>query len=86
MSDPVITPCPANKWTKVATNVTSGIVHIMSTDPSEYVQTYRDTGGSVPTTLADGVSFETPLLISALAGIDVYIRPSGRAGSVRVDL
>lgn len=86
MADPVITPCPANAWTKVATNVTSGAVWILSTSPGLYLQTYRDTGGTAPVDDSDGVQFEVGLKISALAGVDVYIYAQGKDGSVRVDL
>ena len=86
MADPVIVPCPAGAWTKVTTNVTAGIVHILKTDPDKYLQTYRDTGGAAPTDLSEAVPFDTPLQISAAAGIDVYVQPIGAAGSVRVDL
>ena len=86
MADPVIVPCPKDEWTPVAINVTTGIIHIVKTDPSAYYQTYRDTGEAAPANLTDAIPFDTPLQISASAGIDVYIQPKGKIGSVRVDL
>ena len=86
MADPVIVACPAGEWTEVATNTTTGVIHIKSTAPKNYNQTYRDTGEAAPTDLTDAIPFDTPLQISAAAAIDVYIWPTGAAGSVRVDL
>lgn len=86
MADPAVVDCPKGVWTKVATNVTTGLVHILKTDPSAYYQTYRDTGGAAPADLSDAVPFDSPLQISASAGIDVYVQPNGEDGSVRVGL
>ena len=86
MADPVVVACPEGAWTLVALGVTTGVVHILKTDPSAYYQTYRDTLGAAPANLDDAVPFDTPLQISAAAAIDVYIQPKGKAGSVRVDL
>ncbi len=86
MADPVIVPCPVGAWTKVADNKTVGVIHIFSTAPAKYSQTYRATGNLAPTTLADAVPFDSPLHISASAAIDVYIWPHAAAGSVRADL
>jgi len=86
MADPVIEACPAGEWTAVATNQTTGVIHILKTDPDKYLQTYRDTGEAAPTLIGEGVPFEGSLQISAAAGIDVYIWPIGKAGNVRVDL
>lgn len=86
MADPVVVPCPADAWTKVATDVLTGVVHIRSNTPSLYLQTYRGTGEAAPTAKDDAVPFTEPLIISASAGIDVYVQPLDAAGSVRVDL
>lgn len=90
MADPVIAACPADVWTKVATNVTSGQVHIKDTRPGAYLQTYRTTGGDAPDDvddLVEGIPLIDPTTpIEATAGIDVYIMPRGAAGSVRVDV
>lgn len=77
-------------WTKVATNVTAGQIHKLGTQKITYLSTYRDTGGSAPTLITEGVEvfrdtdISTP--ISAAAGIDVYIWPVNATGSVRVDV
>ena len=86
MADPVITPCPEGEWTKVATNQTTGVIHILSKNPKQYLQTYRDTGEAAPTAIAEAVPFIEHLTISAATGIDVYIWTQGADGSVRVDL
>jgi len=88
MADPVIVPCTAGVWTKVATNVTAGLIHIKD-NFSEWQQTYKDTGGAAPTNgdYSTSVAFVNPTMeISASAGIDVYLDPRKTAGSVRVDL
>jgi hypothetical protein len=86
MADPVIVPCPVGAWTKVATNVTTGVIHILKTDPDAYFQTYRVTAGAAPTLDSEAVPFKDSLQISASAGIDVYVWCKGVAGSVRADL
>jgi hypothetical protein len=89
MANPVIVPCPAGDWTKVATNVTTGQIKKLKTDPNKYLETYRTSGDPVPTEATEGVPIfiesysET---ISASAGIDVYIMAVGANGSVRADL
>ena len=85
MADPSIVACLADAWTKVATNVTTGQIHVIEQGP-EYLQTYRDTGGGVPTAQAEGVPLDGKAWISATAGIDVYVWAIRNAGSVRVDL
>ncbi len=86
MADPVIVACPADVWTKVATSVISGQVHIKDTRPGVYLQTYRDTGGAAPTLQSEGVQIvEGTTPISAADGIDVYIRPVGAVGVVRLN-
>ncbi len=85
MADPNIVACPANAWTKVATNVTNGQVHVIDQGP-EYLQTYRDTGNPDPTAQSEGVPLDEVVWISATAGIDVWVYAIKTAGSVRVDL
>jgi hypothetical protein len=94
MADPVGVDCPADTWTKVATNVTAGMVWLLINAPSQYFFTYRDTGNPAPTTLDDRTLFASTSIdgttpgmpISAATGIDVYIYPTKAAGRVRVDL
>lgn len=89
MADPIIVQCPANTWTKVATNQTTGVIYAIHPDPLkpiDYKQTYRATGGAAPTDLTDAVDMESPLYISAGAGVDVYIWPTIEKGSVRTDV
>jgi len=48
MANPVLTACPADQWTPVAINVTTGLIHIFKKTNTRYYQTYRDTGGGAP--------------------------------------
>lgn len=92
MADPAVTSLTENTWTKVATAVASGYVHILRTVGTDgtllrYLQTYRATGGTAPTTLTEAV----PLMavsnpIQSSFDIDVYLIVLGGDGSVRVDV
>ena len=80
--------CTANTWVKVATNVTSAIIHKLSVAPNLYKQTYVNTGAAVPANennaiLAFGVSDE--FSFSDATASDVYIKAVGAAGLVRTD-
>ena len=92
MADPVIVPCPGGAWTKVATAVQSGIIHLQEAVEQSWYQTYRDTGGTPPSGLTEILPFGKDSKsgqteeINASVPIDVYVYPSKRAGSVRVDL
>ena len=88
MADPVLINLPADTWTVVATNVTSGQVHtVKSSKPNVYLQTYRETGNPVPIERDEGVPIIGDVAeISAVSGIDVYIYPVNEAGRVRVDV
>jgi len=87
MANPAVTACTKDTWTKVATNVTVGKVHILSKAPSQYAQTYRMTGEAAPTAVAEAVVMpDVTFTISAAAAIDVYVYAFGAAGSVRVDV
>ena len=92
MADPSIKACAINVWTKVATSVAAGVVHIITTAGSKgeslvYLQTYRATGGAAPTLRTEGVPLtELSTPIQAAANIDVYIMATGAAGSIRIDV
>jgi len=89
MANPVFVDCIEDQWTKVATNVTSGVLHKVTEKPYEYLQTYRLTGGAAPVLKSDGVlafidnRYE---LISSSVAIDVYIYAITGRGRVRVDV
>ena len=85
MANPVLVVCPAGAWTKVATNVTTGYIHVLDNSPSAYYQTYRTTGGAAPTDLTEAVKFDGSMEIKSSVGIDVYVWANGDIGSVRVD-
>jgi len=86
MANPALIDCPEGQWTKVATDVTSGVIHTISDAPAKYTQTYRATGDAAPTTIAEAVPFKDELIISASVGIDVYVWPQGAAGKIRAGL
>lgn len=80
--------CTANTWVKVATNVTSAIIHKLSLSPNVYKQTYVNTGAAAPANdnnaiLAFGDSDE--YVFSDSTASDIYIKAVGVAGSVRTD-
>jgi hypothetical protein len=89
MANPAVVSCPADIWTRVAQAVVAGAIYNM-TPQVQFLQTYRMTGQSAPSGNTDAVpaffyKYE-PLSISAAEAIDVYLKPVGAAGSVRVDI
>lgn len=77
MANPIKVDIPKNTWTKVATNVIDGIITIKQWQASRYFQTYRVTGDPAPTgNQNEDTATETTcseIVISAIAGIDVYM-------------
>ena len=77
MANPVLIPVPANTWTKVADNVTEGIISIKQWQPSRYYQTYVDTGDPAPTGDQNEdtsvVTTGQEISIAATESIDVYL-------------
>ena len=88
MANPVFTDITANTWTKIATNVTSGKIRIVTRSAS-YLSTYRITGDGPPLDKSDGFQIFTKEdfedILSSFA-IDVYLYCPEKAGRVRVDL
>lgn len=87
MANPVVVPCPADAWTKVATAITSATVKKLNVRPNIYLETYRVTGGAAPAdkTGANPIDATGELNVASAVAIDIYIQPVGAAGSVRVD-
>ena len=88
-ANPVVVPCPAGDWTKVATNVKAGTVDRLSVAPNLYKRTYRLTGQAAPTDDSDAALMfgeSNQHVISHSVEIDVYVKAVRAAGSVRVDL
>jgi hypothetical protein len=77
----------AGAWVKVATNVTTGVIHKML--KGTYFQTYRLTGEDAPITKDEAVKvfMDKPLTEDILSsvGIDVYIW-NDVVGIIRVDV
>lgn len=90
MANPVWVDCISGQWIKVATAVTSGVVHKHETIAAQYLQTYKLTGEAAPTLITEGVrAFEGKLIeeIGHSVAIDVYIWVVGDIdGRVRVDV
>ena len=88
MANPVLVACPAGQWTKVATAIQSGAVHIVNMDPDKYNYTYRETGGTAPSTFDEAVPFEKTINFGGpeVTGLDIYVWPMGAAGKVRTDI
>jgi len=86
---PVMVSCPADTWTKVATNVTAGYILKKLTTPNVYLQTWRATGVAAPTDKSEGIPIfieDGDNKIESSFAIDVYIYPVGAAGKVRRDV
>jgi hypothetical protein len=68
---------PANVWTPVATNVTSGLITIKQWQASRYYQTYRVTGDPAPTgdqnEDTSTVTTGQEISIAATESVDVYM-------------
>jgi len=86
MANPVLVACPAGQWTKVATALQDGKVHITNNDPDKYTYTYRDTGAAAPTLFTEAAPMPAALEFNLTDGIDVYVWPIGAAGQVRADV
>jgi len=90
MANPVLVDITKNTVTKVATNVTAGVIHRMITS-AQYLQTYRLTGQAAPneaTMLSEGVLMfekENKDEISSTAAIDVYVYCKNTDGKIRLD-
>lgn len=89
MAEPVVISCPADTWVKAATAVKSGTIRRKSVNPSKYLQTYRLTGEDAPTDDTDAADLFCDCDMATIghtADIDVYVKATRKAGSVRVDL
>ncbi|MGW8256931.1 MAG: hypothetical protein ACWGMZ_05550 [Thermoguttaceae bacterium] len=87
MANPVFVDCPANAWTLVAANITSGQLWRANTRP-RYYQTYRMAGDPAPVDISEGSTMFVEAdneIISSSDAIDVYIFAKRRDGRVRVD-
>lgn len=91
MADPSFVNIPNGVWTKILTNVTSGIIWKIT--ETEYIYTYRMTGNPAPTLESDGVRIfkdddesDNQVSLSANAGIDIYLWAKNKDGRVRVDV
>lgn len=84
--------CPANQWTLVAANVTTGVIHRVSCEPSAYLQASVPTGDPAPSGRSAGVdAFKDSITgdtseIKNSTAIDAHLWADGADGRVRVDL
>jgi hypothetical protein len=98
MENPQIIACPKETWTKVATEVTTGIITkdkwVNTADKKRslelsYWATYRVTGDPAPSANNSNegdVIGEVGADISATEPIDVYIYCTGEDGSIKISL
>lgn len=84
--------CTANTWVKVATNVTTGMIHKVKNNPAVYLQAFVPTGDPAPSgrsagvdAFKDSISHSTAKIENSSA-VDVYIWADESAGQVRVDV
>ena len=99
MADPQIVNIPEWVWTKVATAVTTGLIHMLESKVY-YYQTYRPSGESAPSVPTLGTIPEEAIRmftqgaeqISSSELIDVYIMSQNSdddatdTGKIRIDL
>lgn len=87
MSDPVNIPLPEGVWTLVAENLTNGVLKIMNTSPNLYLETYRSTGNTAPINDdgANPIDSTRQVIIKSSRAIDVYVKPLGAPGIIRLD-
>lgn len=85
MADPVVTACPADTITQVATNVTAATLRVISNAPKKYSWSYNATGTGVPGSAADFVPLLDNAPLSFAAAADVYVYADGGLGSIRTD-
>ena len=80
--------CAADTWVKVATGVTSAVIHKLSVAPSLYKQTYVPTTDPAPTDDDNAVlAFGScdSFIFSDSDESDIYIKAVKNDGSVRTD-
>ena len=89
-ANPEIVNCPKEIWTIVAAGVTSATIYKINVNPSLYLQTYRIEGDTPPSDNSDAAAlFPGGVLYATISNdvkIDVYIKPLGRDGQVRLDV
>ena len=93
MGTPVFINLPADTWTKIASDVSVGQVHLVDTAANLIRSTYvQPTGTAAPADNAElGVpAFQDGTVEKMASGsgssMDVYLRPKGVASRVRVDI
>jgi len=87
MANPLIVPCPADTWTKVATGATSGVIYTKDRPSGGLYHTNVLTLGAAPTGETEAIPIiDGKLDIVVAAASDIYIYAKGAAGSVRVDV
>lgn len=85
MADPVAIEIPKGQWTKVATNVTNGLITVKEWQPDNYQFDYKMTGEAAPTDLSKSIPMsDGQIEIESGAGIDVYLYATKYAGEVIV--
>jgi len=93
MATPTFIDLPADTWTKIATDIAVGQVHLVDTAANLIRSTYvQPSGGSAP---ADDQALGVPafqdgtterMASNSGSTMDVYLRPESVASRVRVDI
>jgi len=91
MASPVFVDLPKDVFTKVAENVSTGVIHKILSGPGQYLYTYvQPTGDTAPD---NDKTLGVPMFIGtdresiqANPGADIYIMCLDKAGRVRVDV
>jgi len=86
MANPLPVLCPEGVWTQVAVNTNIGVLHQLSFAPERYLQTYRETGDSVPVGNDEGARLFGPgslkTFIAHTTPIDIYVKAVGANGII----
>ncbi len=87
MANPTEVICPADEWTKVASSVKTGFVHVVKSEMVALYQTYRTAGDKAPTNLDLPVMLIQPTDdINLTANSDIYVYSKGGETILRVDV
>jgi hypothetical protein len=79
MANPIAVNCAAGAYTKVATGVTTGRVHVQTEVAQSFKVTHRNSGDSAPTN--DVLSYKLLVpddQVGSSDPIDVYVKPLSR--------
>ena len=84
MADPVSVPLTKDIWNPAATNVTGGMLMIISHDPKIYSWTYVMNGNPPPANsdFSNAAVMDNQQPFSFAAAVDLYVMPRSEDGSI----